>query len=256
MTTGLTAVQSLENLLSRCSGISQFLVRPGPQGNMQAAAIALGDMTRIPCDAYVVPHFQGDVSFAGVGGAVARGGAGHGLMEYEKYVDALNRTQEWGEATVTKSGGGNSTHLIHVVSVGNRSVEKELRTVAMATSSALYRAHEQLLDTIVFPALGTGAHGELVAGQSARAILGSLYTYWSKEPSNRPHGVTVAIYGDRDAYHSFSAVLELGVSTQEAAMVDEGKSKKFNLARWAVDVTAGMHTEDWLRDLPGSSKKR
>lgn len=240
-----TAVQALETLLAN-AGVSQFLVRSGPLEDAQAVAIVLADMPAIHADAYVVPHFQEAVLFErDVAEAVARGGGEQGLLAYYYYIEGLRRPQERGEVHVTPSGGGNSTHLINVMSLGDPDLDSELRTVAIATGSALQVAGEKGFDTVIFPALGTGVNGQLTAGQSARAILGPLYTYWTED--QRPHRVIIAIYGDRAAFNSFSDVLNSGVLTPEAARVDAGKTRRFDSRKWAGDVTAGMLTEDWLR---------
>ena len=242
-----TRVDQLGTLLAANSKIQQSFVTAGPQGPSHAVAIVLGDMTKITADAYVVPHFQGAVSYGGVGAAVARGGAGLGLQKYEQIISALGQELKWGDVTITPSGGGQSKNLIHVVSVGSSDAEEEAGVVSTAISQVLLASQQNNLDTIVVPALGTGVVGYLTAGQSARAILGALFTYWGQEPQNAPHQIVIAIYGNPEAYRSFEAVLRAGVSTAEAASIGHGERKVFDMRRWVADITGGMEVESTLR---------
>lgn len=250
-----TAVHQLTTLLASTGSLQRSFVAEGPQGPSHAVAVVLGDMTQIAADAYVVPHFQGAASYGGVGAAVARSGAGEGLMAYEREIEKLGRQQEWGEATVTPSGGGRSKALINVVSVGSRDTDQELEVVAASVGAALLVSHQKDLDTIVFPALGTGVIGRLNPGQSARAMIGALFTYWTREPRKAPHQVIIAIYGDPDAYRSFETVLKSGAFTPEAAAVDAGNKKKFDPGKWCAVLSGGMAVEDELKGNKGPREK-
>lgn len=52
-----------------------------------AISLVLGDMTQIKSDAYVVPQFNGAISYGGVGGAVANNGAIQGMEKYEQLLE-------------------------------------------------------------------------------------------------------------------------------------------------------------------------
>ena len=67
--------------------------------------IALGDMTKLPADAFVVPQFTGAASFGGVGGAVARSGAKKGLDLFQEFVNQQG-DQKFGTVLLTEAGGG------------------------------------------------------------------------------------------------------------------------------------------------------
>ncbi|MFA6255989.1 MAG: macro domain-containing protein [Candidatus Absconditabacterales bacterium] len=121
-------------------------------------SLVLGDMTQISADAYIVPHFNGEASFGGVGGAIANGGAIKGMEEYEQMVEqekkakggSIENFQEWSKATVTESGGGNSKFLIHVVSVDSGK-ENEFDVVSGAVYNALSEATKRGLKNVVIP---------------------------------------------------------------------------------------------------------
>jgi len=255
---GVNAAASLGALLGGITvGVEDFAVSPGPNGSSQATAIALGDMTAIPADVYVVPHFSGAVSYGGVGAAVARSGGLAGLETYERYVDALPRSssgvgaeQSWGDVKFTESGGGLSTYLANVVSVGSDDVNTEMTTVSAAALNVLMEMQERGFNSVVFPALGTGIIGRLPDIVSAYAILSAIETFRRSVPDRlEPAMVTIAIYGSRRAFDAWDSILKMGPSTDVAMlMVEHAGSRKVDVGRWMVGFESMVDAVKWVRN--------
>lgn len=224
---GTNAVASLGALLGGLPmGIEEFTVMPGPKGDSQAVAVALGDMTAIPADAYVVPHWQGAASFDGVGEAIVNSGALSGLESYEQYLEKLPKRengepkQKWCDVKFTDSGGGLSTYLANVVTIGSSDADTEKAIIAKATMRVLAKLQGCNRNSVVFPAMGTGDFGRLTDMVSAQAILGAIEMFREGYPDKiNPSMVTVAIYNRRDAYEAWVRMLEMGPLSVEGYWV-------------------------------------
>ncbi len=191
--------------------------------------IILGDITKVKCDAYVVPQFTSAASYGGVGGAVARSGGLKGLEAYDKFVQQKGE-QPFGKILLTPSGGGNSKSLLHVVSVGSGE-DNEFNTIQTAFYNVLKLAQEQGIQSIAAPALGTGMIGRLTDKQSANAMLSAIHQF-AKEGGNLD--VSIVIYGSKPAHVDFIETLELG---QFEAAKDESGKKDINLADWVEGMS-------------------
>ena len=134
--------------------------------------VASGDLTTVKADAYLVPEFNSCVSEGGVGGAIWRNGGSKGLDAYEQIIKTQGK-QEFGTVHITESGGGNSSKLIHAVTVGS-GAENEFEVVQKAVYNALKSAEEQGLSSVAMPALGTGIIGNLTNEQSAQAMMSAI----------------------------------------------------------------------------------
>jgi O-acetyl-ADP-ribose deacetylase (regulator of RNase III) len=260
----INAVQTLQATLQNIPmGIQRSLVLPGPLGGAQAVGIALGDMTRIPCDAYVVPHFNGAVSYGGVGAAIARSGALPGLRVYEEYVERLSQSgqgeplQNWGDVIVSPSGGGLSSYLLNAVSVGSGDANAEFETVVAATQNALMVAAQYELDSIVLPALGTGIIGRLSDSLSAYAILGAIEVFRRARPEPTPRMVTVVLYGSLQAYDAFEEILRMGPTTERAReRAMRAGARGFDPQRWQQGMELMTRTIERVRQQPDSDPKK
>lgn len=260
----MNAVQTLQSTLQNLPmGVQRSLVLPGPAGNSQAVAIALGDMTRIPCDAYVVPHFNGAVSYGGVGAAVARSGAHAGLRVYEEYLERMAQEvkreplQNWGDVIITQSGGGLSTYLLNAVTVGSPDVNIEFETVVSGTQNALLSASQNRLQSVVMPALGTGIIGRLSDSLSAYAILGGIETFRRSCGRPMPQMVTVVLYGSLQAYNAFEEILRLGPTTERAReKAMRAGARGFDPQRWAEGMELMSRTIEMVRQQPAPDPKK
>ena len=209
----------------------------GQVGTIPVSIIS-GDMTRIQADAYIVPHFNGAVSEAGVGGAVLRAGAADGIKAYSEYV-AQKGPLGFGNAWVVPSGGGGSRHLINVVSLAS-SKQEEFSVVGKSIFNALIEASKHGIDTVATPALGTGLIGNLQSDQSARAIMSGIKAF--SDAGNRIGRVSIIIFRDQQAYDNFGQVLSSG---SYATSVDELGQKEID----PNAVLTGMFVEVALDNL-------
>jgi O-acetyl-ADP-ribose deacetylase (regulator of RNase III) len=115
--------------------------------------IRQGDLTAAKVDAIVNAANNDLILGGGVAGAIrARGGPA--IQEECRRLGPIRI----GEAAIT--GGGNlpARHVIHAASMelGGRTAEPGLRE---STRNSLLRAHENRLQSIAFPAIGTGIAG-------------------------------------------------------------------------------------------------
>jgi len=111
-----------------------------------------GDVTEMEVEVDAIVNSANSDLILGTGVAAAIGRKGGKVIQEE-----CNRigSIEVGEAVVTTAGALKVKHIIHAASmeVGHFATE---RNIARATRSALLRAEELKLQTIAFPAIGTG----------------------------------------------------------------------------------------------------
>jgi O-acetyl-ADP-ribose deacetylase len=213
--------------------------------------IILGDITSIEVDAYVVPHFQSAASYGGVGGAVARAGGKTGIDEFDLYVGKQG-TLDFGTVHITESGGGNSNYLINVVSVGS-GFENEFRVVAETVYNALVEAQKTGIKSIAAPALGTGIIGALTSEQSAKAMLMGVDRFVNE--GGKMDNFSIVIYGDRNAYSSFSEVLKR--KTYLLSKEEAGK-KGFDPDKWVIEMNrdAELNAKVFAKDRTAEDRPR
>lgn len=201
-------------------------------------SLVLNDMTQIEADAYVVPHFNWAASFGGVGWAIVRGGALKWMEEYEQIIETekqqegkdIRKFQKWSKATLTESGWWKSKFLIHVVSVAS-SAEEEFNVVSSSVSNALIEANRKWLETVIFPALGTGIIGNLTAKQAAKAIMNGVVSFQKIQPEKDEKQsikkIMIAIYWDQKAFNDFGDILKN--QSYESVQAETGE-KKLNIS--------------------------
>ena len=116
-------------------------------------AIRQGDITEAPVDA-IVNAANNDLK---LGGGVAGAIRTKGGPSIQQECDKLGPV-EIGEAAITTGGNLPARYVIHAASMrlGGRTTEPSLR---QATRNSLLRAKEQGLESIAFPAIGTGIAG-------------------------------------------------------------------------------------------------
>ena len=210
--------------------------------NQVNVTIAMGDMTRHTADAFLVPQFAGGPSYGGVGGAVADSGAEIGMEKYHAHVKATGE-QEYGSALLTPSGGGNSSYLLHVVSVGSER-DQEFETVFKSVYNALQAAHDEGLTSVAAPALGTGIIGQLQDEQSARAMLSAVNLFSENNPEAEM-SVSVVIFGSAAAYNSFLETLQN--RTYQNAEPEVGQ-RDFNMGQWVQGMQFHADRENKYMD--------
>jgi O-acetyl-ADP-ribose deacetylase (regulator of RNase III) len=176
------------------------------------------DMTATPADVMVVPQFSNGISDDGVAGAIIDSGAQSGWEKYIEVIKNFGGKVPFGTAHLFPSGGGNSSHLAHVVTVASdrslpeaqrnyRGVFRGYEVIKEATKEAVLATSEAGLGSMNFPALGTGVLGELKTAPelSAMAILEGVQEASLAAPpgSHMISEVRIIAYTTRDlvAFH-------------------------------------------------------
>jgi O-acetyl-ADP-ribose deacetylase (regulator of RNase III) len=132
----------------------------------------------------------------GVAGAIKRRGGG----EIEREAVAQGPI-EIGESVATKAGPLKARHVIHAAVMGS-DLATDARKIRRATASALSLAESMGLESIAFPALGTGVGG-FPLDECARIMREAVLGHASKDTTLKM--VEFVLFG-RDAYDAFARV--------------------------------------------------
>lgn len=201
-------IQTLGKALGMNLAILNCAIKPGPTGSACEAGVCHAEMTRIPCDAYVVPHLNADTSKNRIVRDVARAGAQEGIYEFESHSRRTGSGgPEWEDVFVAESGGGRSDHLIHVVGIGSGEEDRERDSIEFIVFGALQAAAQEKFNSVVFPSLLIDGTGSLSAEMVARIMFKSIYHYWIMDEVLMPKHVLVAVE-DEGTYLDFKSVIE------------------------------------------------
>jgi len=160
--------------------------------------ITQGDLTEQDVDA-VVNAANNDLQLGGgVAGAIRRKG-GPAIQQECNRIGPI----PLGEAAITTGGNLKARHVIHAASMalGQRTTEANLRA---STRASLQRAREKGLETVAFPAVGTGIAG-FPMRRAAEVMLEEAARHLAGETSVRE--VRFVLY-DTQAYEVFRQVHE------------------------------------------------
>jgi O-acetyl-ADP-ribose deacetylase (regulator of RNase III) len=209
------------------------------QNNIELA-IADGDMTRVEGKnaAWVVPQFRNAVSYGGVGSAVMRAGGMRGLEALEPLI---KKGMQYGDAVVTEAGNAKVGHLIHVISVGSEQ-EAEFDVVKLSVKNALEAADKAGIETVVFPALGTGIIGQLTPTQSAHAMLSAIREYKGESVKQ----IMAVVYRNEAVYQEFIRVYNCPTE-----VVSKIGAKEIDVRAWMVGMTLDAHAKEAIDMTPG-----
>ena len=134
---------------------------------MPAVEFQRGDITQAEVDA-VVNAANTDLALgAGVAGAIRRAG-GPTIQEECNRIGPI----PLGEAAITGGGRLRARHVIHAAGM-HLSGTVSADSCRRATLNSLRRAEEKQLQSIAFPAIGTGVGG-LDMAECARVMLGAV----------------------------------------------------------------------------------
>jgi O-acetyl-ADP-ribose deacetylase (regulator of RNase III) len=138
--------------------------------------ISQGDITECAVDAIVNAANNDLILGAGVAGAISSKGG----PEIQKECDRIGSIP-LGEAAVTTGGKLKAKFVIHAASMrlGARTTEENLRD---ATRNSFERASERKLESIAFPAIGTGIAG-FPLDRCARVMLEKVRDHLARETS-------------------------------------------------------------------------
>ncbi|MBI5756363.1 MAG: O-acetyl-ADP-ribose deacetylase [Nitrospirae bacterium] len=158
-----------------------------------------GDITKEETEAIVNAANSGLRGGGGVDGAIHRVG-GPQIMEECRKIGGCPT----GDAVITTGGKLKAKYVIHAVGPvyhgGNRG-EPEL--LASAYQNSLRRASENVINSISFPSLSTGAYGYPIDA-AARIALKSVIEYLKEHEEIRL--VRFVLFG-ADAYRAYEAAL-------------------------------------------------
>ena len=161
--------------------------------------IERGDITDAEVDAVVNAANSELWMGAGVAGAMKRKG---GVVIEE---EALRQGPiEVGEAVLTVAGNLPATHVIHAATMG-QDLKTDPEKIAAATRSTLALAEKHKMESIAFPALGSGVGG-VPPAQSAEAMLSTIVPHVARSNSSLQR-VLFVLYQE-EAYKAFTDTLK------------------------------------------------
>ncbi len=158
-----------------------------------------GDITELATDAIVNAANNHFWMGAGVAGAIKRKGG----VEIEQEAMAKG-PQPVGEAIVTGAGRLNARYVIHAAVMG-QDLTTDAEKIGNATYNALLRAHELGLESIAFPALGTGVGGFSLQ-EAARVMYEATERFLKEHRDTSLREVVFCLFG-KDAYDAFTGVM-------------------------------------------------
>jgi O-acetyl-ADP-ribose deacetylase (regulator of RNase III) len=158
--------------------------------------ISQGDITESALDAIVNAANNDLMLGAGVAGAIRRKG-GSAIQQECDRIGPI----PLGEAAVTAGGKLKAKFVIHAASMqlGERTSEENLRA---STRNSLLRASEHQLESLAFPAIGTGIAG-FPLDRCAQVMLEEVRDHLGGETSVR---LVEFVLFDRIAFDSFGRV--------------------------------------------------
>jgi O-acetyl-ADP-ribose deacetylase (regulator of RNase III) len=160
--------------------------------------VTLGDITEQAADAIVNAANNHLWMGAGVAGAIkARGGE-----EIEREAMKLGPIEP-GQAVTTSAGRLKARYCIHAAAMG-QDLATSADLISKATGSALAEAGRLGLDSIAFPALGTGVGG-FPAESCARLMFAAALSHSHANP--KPGSVTFVLR-DEPTFTSFADALK------------------------------------------------
>jgi O-acetyl-ADP-ribose deacetylase (regulator of RNase III) len=160
-----------------------------------------GDITEYEVDA-IVNAANNQLSMgAGVAGAIKRKG---GTIIEE---DAVGQGPvDVGDVVVTTAGNLPASYVIHAAVMGE-DLRSSPDSVRRATLGALRRAEEMRLQSVAFPAFGTGV-GRMAPREAAEAMVGALRTHLDEVDPSSLRRVHLVLFQD-EAVQAFQAALGL-----------------------------------------------
>lgn len=194
--------------------------------------VICGNLVALDVDAIMVPEFDSQASFGGVGGAVIRSGAKAGMDEFNDL--AAKNGFNYGQALLTKSGGGKAEYLLHLVTVGS---PDEFAFVQKAVCEALKLADEAGVHTIACPLVGSGIIGSLTPEQSAKAVFSAVAMF--EKVATKIETVTMVLYNE-----AIEPVQEVLDSKSYLNVKAEPGQKVYSYVEWLEGFAKDISGED------------
>ncbi|HBG14774.1 MAG TPA: Appr-1-p processing protein [Synergistaceae bacterium] len=159
-----------------------------------------GDITAFEGEAIVNAANSSLWMGSGVAGAIKR--LGGESIERE----AMGKAPiEPGEAVVTDAGALKARYVIHAAVMGDDLATSEA-LIRAATQNSLYKCDELNIQSVAFPALGTGV-GRFPVDKCAHAMIDEVFLYLQEETDTSLREIVFYLFGE-ETYQSFSRALE------------------------------------------------
>lgn len=159
-----------------------------------------GDITELDTQAIVNAANNHFWMGAGVAGVIKRKG---GKEIEEEAVKQGPRPV--GEAIVTPGGRLKARYVIHAAVMGQDLVT-DSEKIGSAAYNSLLRAHELGIESIAFPALGTGKGG-FPLQEAARVMFSAVKRFADEHPDTSLEKVAFCLYG-KESYKVFEDTLK------------------------------------------------
>ena len=163
--------------------------------------IVQGDITDLEVDAIVNAANNELILGSGVAGVIRTKGGPSIQEDCDKHGPI-----KVGEAAFTGAGDLHTRYVIHAASMGFHQ-PTTTETLIASTKASLEIANDKQLNTIAFPALGTGVSGYPI-DQCARVMIRVVKEHL--EENNYPSKVLFVLY-DKDSFDTFKQVLEIAL---------------------------------------------
>lgn len=167
--------------------------------------LIMGDVCQEETDAIVVPQFSDNYALTGVSGAVLHSSHYRGILDYG--VVSQQVKVPFGYALATD--GSNGVKIINV-SLLDADPSQMFSLVQQATFAALMEADKLGLETVSFPAMGTGESGCLNFHQSAQAVLSAMYAYLRYAEISSVENIKLCVYKSEKAFKVCRRIFKKG----------------------------------------------
>jgi len=154
-----------------------------------------GDITTLKVDALVNAANNKFWMGGGVAGAIKRKGGS--VIEQEAVAQGAKPV---GEVVVTGAGDLAAKYVIHAAVMGQDLVTNA-RIIAKATLNTLKKSEELGVNSLAFPAFGTGV-GRFPLKECARIMLGETFDFLRKGKDVKVKSIIFALY-DKEAFEAF-----------------------------------------------------
>ena len=156
------------------AGVSTFTIRLLLDGSKSVEIYGPADLTDETTDAIVNAANSSLLGGGGVDGAIHRAGGPAILAECRQIVAKIGRLPA-GHAVITTGGRLAAKHVVHTVGpVYRDGAQGEAETLASCHRESVRLADEQVLTSLAFPAISTGAFGYPVTEAAPIAISATI----------------------------------------------------------------------------------
>ncbi len=158
------------------------------------------DITTLKVDAIVNAANNRFWMGGGVAGAIKR--KGESIIESEAVRQGPKPV---GEVVVTGAGDLPSKYIIHAA-VMEQHLVTDARIIAKATLNTLKKAEELGVNSLAFPAFGTGV-GRFPLNECAKIMVGEVFDFLRKRKDIKIKSIIFALY-DKPAFEAFQEEME------------------------------------------------